>query len=79
MKKRILAAALSIVLLLAVTARVTGRQERKGWAWLWGAVLFLLALPVSFWKGVLAGPTLWMGNLLAGVLILWVWGRKKRK
>lgn len=62
-----------------LTARVTGRQERKGWAWLWGAVLFLLALPVSFWKGVLAGPTLWMGNLLAGVLILWVWGRKKRK
>lgn len=62
-----------------LTAHITGRQERKGWAWLWGAVLFLLALPVSFWKGVLAGPVLWMGNLLAGVLILWFWALKKRK
>lgn len=58
---------LAMVRLLAWTA---GREERRGWAWLLAGGLALLALPVSFWKGILAGPILWVGNLAAGGLIL---------
>lgn len=68
-----------LLCLVRLTAHAAGRQEKQGWAWLWGGVLFLLSLPVTFWQGVLAGPVLWVGNLAAGALILALSTRKKRK
>ncbi len=69
-------------LLLCLTRLVShaARREETGkWTWALAAVIFLLALPVSFWQGVLGGPVLWVGNLAAGGLSLAVFGLKKKK
>jgi hypothetical protein len=68
-----------LLCLTRLTAHAAGRQEKAGWAWGLAGILFLLAFPVSFWNGVLAGPLLWAGNLGAGGLSLAVFGRKKKK
>lgn len=69
---------LLLLALVRLTAQTSGRQERPGWAWLWGSVLFLLALPVGLWKVVLTGPVLWAGNLLAGGLLVAQFCPKKK-
>ena len=68
-----------LLCLTRLTAHAARRQEKAGWTWGLAVILFLLALPVSFWNGVLAGPLLWAGNLFAGGIILAVFGRKKKK
>ena len=68
-----------LLCLLRLTAYMTGREERPGWAWVLAALLFLLSLPVALWGKVLAGPILWVGNLAAGGVILAVFAVKKKK
>ena len=68
-----------LLCLTRLAAHAGRRQEEPWWAWALAGVLFLLALPVSLWQGILEGPVLWVGNLTAGAVILAVFGRKKKK
>ena len=68
-----------LLYVMRLAGQIVGRQEKLWWAWPLAGVLFLLALPGSFWQAILDGPFLWAGNLIAGGLILAVFGFKKKK
>ncbi len=68
-----------LLTLVRLAAWTAAREEQRGWAWPLAGILFLLALPVGFWQGILAGPALWVGNLAAGGLILASFCSKKKK
>ena len=63
-------------------ARLLGREEKKGHGWFLVAVVFLASLKVSFWKNILAGTILPVGNLtvcLALVILLGLRAQKNEK
>ena len=68
-----------LLCLSRLASHASGRPEKPGWIWVLAAGICLLALPVTFWQGVLEGPILWAGNLIAGGMILVIFGRKKKK
>ena len=66
-------AALLGLLLLSLQPLLTqlaGPRPSRGRVWKVTGAVLLASLPASFWKGVLAGPVLPAGNLLAGGLIV---------
>ena len=66
-------AALLGLLLLSLQpllTRLAGPGPSRGRVWKVTGAVLLASLPASFWKGVLAGPVLPAGNLLAGGLIV---------
>ena len=66
-------AALLGLLLLSLQpllTRLAGPRPSRGRVWKVTGAVLLASLPASFWKGVLAGPVLPAGNLLAGGLIV---------
>lgn len=68
-----------LLCLSRLAAHAVGQEEKPGWIWVLAAGIYLLALPVTFWQGILEGPILWAGNLIAGGVILAIFGRKKKK
>ena len=68
-----------LLCLVRLFSNLAGQPKKPGWAWGLAATVFLLALPVSFWQGILEGPFLWVGNLSAGGVILVFLGLKKKK
>ena len=68
-----------LLCLSRLAGHAAGRAEKPEWIWAMAAAIFLLALPVTFWQGILEWAILWAGNLMAGGVILAIFGRKKKK